>query len=120
MAIAKRLRELEIDIAVDRRATGSARPGSRAASAPSAHYLGYPGTMGASYIDCRLPAIVIPDGERKFEQIAYLPDSYQCNDRKRPLRATPNRAAGLPNGSCSAASMQSPDHADIRRLDAPA
>jgi predicted O-linked N-acetylglucosamine transferase (SPINDLY family) len=103
-AIATLLRDNEIDIAVDLKGyTGSARPGILASRpAPlQVHYLGYPGTMGAGTIDYLIAdSIVIPDEERKFytEKIAYLPDSYQCNDRKRPVPTrAPNRSeAGLP------------------------
>ena len=98
-AIAAMLREHEIDIAVDLKGyTGSARPGILALRpAPvQVHYLGYPGTMGAEYIDYLVAdRVVIPDEERAFytEQIAYLPDTYQCNDRKRALPGrVPDRA----------------------------
>jgi protein O-GlcNAc transferase len=103
-ATAALLREHQIDIAIDLKGyTGSARPGILALRpAPvQVHYLGYPGTMGTDCIDYLIAdTIVIPDDERKFyaEQIAYLPDTYQCNDRKRPLPVhVPSRAeAGLP------------------------
>jgi predicted O-linked N-acetylglucosamine transferase (SPINDLY family) len=43
---------------------------------------------------------VIPDEHRRFfsEQVAYLPDTYQCNDSKRAIapRAPGRREAGLP------------------------
>jgi predicted O-linked N-acetylglucosamine transferase (SPINDLY family) len=43
--------------------------------------------------------ILIPPGEEKYydEKIAWLPHSYQINDRRRPIAETPGRAeAGLP------------------------
>ena len=103
-AIAALLRQHEIDIAVDLKGyTGLARPGVLALRpAPiQVHYLGYPGTMGADYIDYLIAdPIVVPQEERAFytEKIAYLPDCYQCNDRKRPLpERVPSRVeAGLP------------------------
>ena len=102
--IAARLRALEIDIAVDLKGyTGGARPGILALRpAPvQLHYLAYPGSMGANYIDYLIAdPIVIPDAERRFyvEQIAYLPDAYQCNDSRRSIAARiPSRAeSGLP------------------------
>ena len=102
--IASRLREMEIDIAVDLKGyTGGARPGILALRpAPvQLHYLGYPGSMGADHIDYLLAdRIVVPDAERRFyaEQIVYLPDTYQCNDSRRPIaERIPSRAeAGLP------------------------
>jgi len=69
------------------------------------NYLGYPGTMGADYIDYIIAdPHVIPAGQEKFyaEKVVRLPDAYQVNDRKRavaPLTPslTPSRAeAGLP------------------------
>jgi len=44
------------------------------------NYLGFPGTLGASYIDYILAdRIVIPEDERQFyvEKVVYLPNSYQ-------------------------------------------
>ena len=98
------LRDMEIDIAIDLKGlTREARPGILAhRGVPvQAQYLGYPSTMGASYVDYVLAdRIVIPEEHRRFfsEAVAYLPDSYQCNDAKRPIAArTPSRReAGLP------------------------
>jgi predicted O-linked N-acetylglucosamine transferase (SPINDLY family) len=89
--IAAALREFEIDLAIDLKGfTGGARPGILAhRPAPvQATYLGYPGTLGAEYIDCLIAdRIVIPETERRFysEQIVWLPDSYQCNDSQRRI-----------------------------------
>ena len=50
------------------------------------NYLGFPGTLGAPYMDYILAdRIVIPPGERQFysEKVVWLPDSYQVNDSKR-------------------------------------
>src|ERR1019366_1804985 len=49
------------------------------------NYLGYPGTMGAEYIDYIIAdQTVIPDEFRKFysEKIVYLPHSFQPTDRE--------------------------------------
>ncbi len=102
--IASRLREMEIDIAVDLKGyTGGARPGILAfRPAPiQLHYLAYPGSMGADHLDYLIAdRIVIPDAERRFytEQIVYLPGTYQCNDSHRQVaERVPSRAeAGLP------------------------
>jgi predicted O-linked N-acetylglucosamine transferase (SPINDLY family) len=102
--VAKQLRDLEIDIAVDLKGyTQEGRPGILAhRPAPlQAQYLGYPGTMAAEYYDYVIAdPIVIPDEHRQFfsEQVAYLPDTYQCNDIKRAIapRAPSRREAGLP------------------------
>ena len=52
------------------------------------NYLGFPGTLGAAYIDYILAdRIVIPEAERKFytEQVVWLPDCYQVNDDRRAI-----------------------------------
>jgi predicted O-linked N-acetylglucosamine transferase (SPINDLY family) len=65
------------------------------------NYLGFPGTMGAPYMDYILAdQIVIPPDEHDdyAETIVYLPNCYQPNDRKRAISPEPvTRAdAGLP------------------------
>src|SRR5437868_3340822 len=85
-AIAEKLQQLEIDIAVDLKGyTGEARPGILAARpAPvQAHYLGYPGSLGASCLDYLIAdEIVAPPAVRDAfsECIVQLPGCYQCND----------------------------------------
>src|SRR5262249_36436112 len=102
--VAELLRNGETDILIDLKGyTGEARPGI-AAMRPcpvQAHYLGYPGTLAADYFDYIVAdRIVIPEEGRRYytEQIAYLPDTYQCNDAKRQMSArVPTRAeVGLP------------------------
>ena len=54
----------------------------------TAHFLGYPGTIGTNVIDYAIAdSLVVPrDSEPNFsEAIARLPDTYQPNDNKRPL-----------------------------------
>jgi len=102
--IARWLREQQVDIAVDLKGlTGFARPGIFALRpAPiQVNYLGQPGTIGASFIDYLIAdEFLIPPHSQAFyaEKIAYLPDSYQVNDRKRAVSPRiPTRAeAGLP------------------------
>ncbi|HKF97307.1 MAG TPA: tetratricopeptide repeat protein [Steroidobacteraceae bacterium] len=97
-------RELGVDIAVDLKGfTKDLRTGIFAARAAPVQvsYLGYPGTMGAAYIDYLIAdQVVVPPGsERNFtEKIVYLPHSYQINDRQRRIAEGPvERAAlGLP------------------------
>jgi predicted O-linked N-acetylglucosamine transferase (SPINDLY family) len=65
------------------------------------NYLGFPGTLGAPYIDYIIAdPVVIPADEQRFydEQIVTLPGCYQANDdRGRAIAAQPSRAeAGLP------------------------
>ena len=104
-AVAAMLRELEIDIAVDLKGyTGGCRPGilSYRPAPVQAQYLGYPGTMGADYIDYLIAdRVVIPEDHRAFyaEKIVYLPDMYQCNDSRRRIadRAFSRAEVGLPD-----------------------
>jgi len=103
-AVAALLRNLEVDVAIDLKGhAGGARPGILAhrPCPVQVNYLGYPGTMGADYIDYLIAdRTLIPPDHRQFysEQIVYLPDSYQANDSARPI--APNRVtrrdAGLP------------------------
>jgi predicted O-linked N-acetylglucosamine transferase (SPINDLY family) len=67
------------------------------------NYLGFPGTLGASYIDYILAdSVVIPEGEEQFytEKVVRLPASYQVNDNRRAIAQDTGRAAhGLPDGA---------------------
>ena len=104
--VARRLRNAETDIVVDLKGyTQEGRPGILAyRPAPiQAQYLGYPGSMAADYYDYVIAdRIVLPEEHRRFfsEQIAYLPDTYQCNDSKRAIapRAPRRSELGLPEG----------------------
>ena len=65
------------------------------------NYLGYPGTMGADYIDYVIAdKFVIPmdKHEHYAEKVVYLPETYQVNDRKRRVSDRPVTRAefGLP------------------------
>jgi predicted O-linked N-acetylglucosamine transferase (SPINDLY family) len=102
--VAELMRAEGIDIAVDLKGfTGNNRAGIFAwRGAPlQAAYLGFPATMGASFIDYIIAdQVVIPPGlEGAYaEKVVRLPDSYQVNDRQRRIaERTPSRAAaGLP------------------------
>ena len=89
--VAMLARTFEIDIAVDLKGfTLDARTGIFAfrAAPIQVNYLGYPGTMGADYIDYLIAdRTVIPVSDQKYfsEKIVYLPNSYQANDRKRRI-----------------------------------
>jgi predicted O-linked N-acetylglucosamine transferase (SPINDLY family) len=105
MAIAKIMRQLEIDIAIDLNGlTGNERNGILVhRPAPlQVNYLGYPGTMAAPFIDYIIAdPVLIPDENRIFysEKIAYLPNTYlPCDDRRKISGKPPSRAdQGLPD-----------------------
>jgi protein O-GlcNAc transferase len=102
--IVDQLRDLKVDIAVDLMGfTRDART-SILAMRPApvqVNYLGYPGTMGAPYIDYIIAdRFVIPEVEQRFytENVVYLPDCFQANGSKPHDVATKatRSAAGLP------------------------
>lgn len=84
-------RQIGIDVAIDLKGfTQDSRPGIFAARcAPiQVNYLGYPGSMGAGYIDYLIADhTLIPEQSRDYysEKIACLPHSYQVNDPKRQI-----------------------------------
>ena len=102
--VARLSRELQIDIAVDLKGfTFDERSGifAQRAAPVQVSYLGYPGTLGAAYMDYLVAdrALIPPElRDRYCERIVYLPDSYQVNDRRRLLpEAVPTRdSLGLP------------------------
>ncbi len=66
-----------------------------------ANYLGFPGTLGASYIDYIIAdRHVIPEGHEGFytEKVVYLPNCYQANDgsKKIGLQSFGRQKCGLP------------------------
>jgi predicted O-linked N-acetylglucosamine transferase (SPINDLY family) len=99
------LNDLEVDIAIDLKGyTQDSRPEilNHRPAPIQVSYLGYPGTMGADFIDYIIAdKIVLPfDRQPHYaEKIVQLSDSYQVNDRQRDIAAhTPTRAeAGLPD-----------------------
>jgi predicted O-linked N-acetylglucosamine transferase (SPINDLY family) len=66
------------------------------------NYLGYPGTIGASFIDYIIgdkTLFTLADAAVYSEKLVQLPDSYQPNDRKRQIstKAFTRQEAGLPD-----------------------
>jgi len=100
---AKKIYDDGIDILVDLKGhTGGSRL-QIAAYKPApiqVNYLGYPGTMGADFMDYIIAdPFILPMDQQPFfsEQIVQMPDCYQPNDTKREVAQTPTRAScGLP------------------------
>ncbi|WP_114639493.1 O-linked N-acetylglucosamine transferase, SPINDLY family protein [Polynucleobacter necessarius] len=102
--IAAKARDLKIDIAID--LTGFTQDGrtnifALGAAPVQVNFLGYPGTLGASYMDYIIvdPVIASENNQRYYaEKLAFLPDAYQPNDRKRtrPKNRVNRNKAGLP------------------------
>jgi predicted O-linked N-acetylglucosamine transferase (SPINDLY family) len=104
--IARLMRELEIDIAVDLDGYSiNSKPKIFAyRPAPLAvNYLGYPGTVGSPMMDYIIADhTIIPDDEQPFydEKVVYLPHTYQANARRSIASHTFTREeAGLPENA---------------------
>jgi predicted O-linked N-acetylglucosamine transferase (SPINDLY family) len=103
--VADLLREKGVDIAVDLNGyTKNARPGIfiRRAAPLQVNFLVFPATLGASHFEYMIAdRTVVPESHQTFytEKLVYLPDSYQCNDSKRPIgaMATTRADCGLPD-----------------------
>ncbi|HUL64372.1 MAG TPA: hypothetical protein VLW55_07130, partial [Burkholderiaceae bacterium] len=89
--VARMSRDSGVDIAVDLKGlTQDSRPGIFALRAAplQVSYLGFPGTMGADYIDYLIAdRIVVPEHNQRYysEKLVYLPDCYQVNDARRAV-----------------------------------
>ena len=97
--IAEFIRRREIDIIVDR--TGLTQYSrfsvlSRRVAPVQINFLGYPGTMGADWMDYIIAdPTIIPEDHFQFysEQVVWLPDTYQPNDNKNRIsERLPTRA----------------------------
>lgn len=103
-AIADLAKREGIDIAIDLKGhTKGMRTGifSHRAAPVQIAYLGYPGSIGAQFIDYIIAdKVVIPESHRHFyaEKVITLPDCYQVNDNRRgmPDRHFTRAELGLP------------------------
>jgi predicted O-linked N-acetylglucosamine transferase (SPINDLY family) len=101
---AEYIRSLEIDVLIDLKGyTGGSRVEALSyRPAPvQAHYLGYPGTLGAPFVDYLIADrhVIPPEDARHYaERIAYLPHTYQVTDDRRAVdeSAWTRERAGLP------------------------
>ncbi len=102
--IATLMRELEVDVAVDLAGYTADSRTDIFAHRPApvqVNYLGYPGTMGTSFMDYIIAdQHVIPPEHQRFynEKVVYLPDAYLPTDAGLKIaERTPTRAeCGLP------------------------
>jgi len=102
--IAQTSRSLNIDVAIDLTGfTHDSRTGifSYRAAPIQVNYLGYPGTIGADYMDYIIADKTLIPSESQAcysEKIVFLPNSYQVNDRKRIIsdRQFTRQELGLP------------------------
>ena len=103
--IARMSRDCGIDIAIDLKGhTQDAKTGifAEGAAPIQISYLGYPGTMGAEYIDYIIAdEVVIPKECQAYysEKVIYLPHCYQVNDSNRKIssRKFSKEELGLPD-----------------------
>jgi protein O-GlcNAc transferase len=103
-AVAELARSKAIDLAIDLKGhTRDGRSGifAHRAAPVQVNYLGYPGSMGADFIDHIIAdRLVIPvDAQAQYsEKIAYLPNCYQPNDDRREIasRLFSHSELGLP------------------------
>jgi predicted O-linked N-acetylglucosamine transferase (SPINDLY family) len=104
VAAAAAIRDQHIDVLVNLNGYfGEHRSGvfARRAAPIQVNYLGFPGTLGARYMDYIVAdEIVLPADHRAFyaEKVAWLPNCYQANDDNRPIAAqtVTREQCGLP------------------------
>ncbi|QEL65590.1 hypothetical protein OTERR_21140 [Oryzomicrobium terrae] len=112
---AERMRADRIDIAIDLKGWTQGFRGGILAHRPAPlqmQWLGFPGTMGAPWIDYIIadPVVIPPGAEAGYsEQVLRLPQCYQPNDRRRAVAPRPDRAAlGLPESAWVLAAFHQP------------
>ena len=97
--LADAIRSDAIDILVDLKGHTEGAPPSVLALRPApiqVHYLGYPGTLGGKLVDYLIGDGIVTPPEHAAdytEMLALLPNSYQINDRERPIADPPTRQA---------------------------
>ena len=107
LQIAQLIRQLEIDILIDLKGyTNDARYNvlARRPAPLQVNYLGYPGTMGADYVDYIIAdRTIIPEEQFPFysERVVWLPDSYQVNNSQKLIsrHGLSREECGLPEGA---------------------
>jgi predicted O-linked N-acetylglucosamine transferase (SPINDLY family) len=105
--VVEQIRAKGIDILVDLSGyfgLGRTDVFARRAAPLQVNYLGFPGTLGADYIDYIVAdRYVIPETDRSLydEKVVYLPGCYQPNDAQKAIsgRAVTRADANLPEGA---------------------
>ncbi|AWI81610.1 glycosyltransferase [Parazoarcus communis] len=114
-AAACRMRDDGIDIAIDLKGWTQGYRGGILAYRPAPvqmQWLGFPGTMGAPWIDYIIadPVTIPPGAEAHYsERVLSVPGCYQPNDLKRAIGPRASRAdLGLPEGAFVMAAFHQP------------
>jgi protein O-GlcNAc transferase len=102
--VAKKIHADKVDILVDLKGHTLNAPTETFALRPApiqVNYKGYPGTMGADFIDYIVAdKFVVPEADRAScaEKVVYLPETYWVDDRNRAMPAKPRsrQELGLP------------------------
>ena len=105
--VARMLRDLQVDIAVDLNGYTGKRSGLAILAfrpAPVQMNLGYTGSLAVPYMDYIIAdrIVILPEHQSRFAgSVVYLPHSFQPNDCNRPTATeTPSRAeVGLPTSA---------------------
>jgi protein O-GlcNAc transferase len=122
--VSEMMRQMEIDIAID--LTGFTEGQrtqifARRAAPVQVNYLGYPGTMGASFIDYILAdEFVIPAASRQHyaEEVIHLPGCFHPTDDRRCVPEKISRArSGLPEDALVCCSLNNSYKYSARLLD---
>ncbi|MBP7451871.1 MAG: tetratricopeptide repeat protein [Ottowia sp.] len=100
-------RRCQLDIAIDLKGyTQNGRPAlfARGCAPVQVSFLGYPGTLGAEFMDYIVAdkTVIPPEYEQDFsEKVVWMPHSYQCNDSRRPVATVSLSRAelGLPEAA---------------------
>jgi predicted O-linked N-acetylglucosamine transferase (SPINDLY family) len=109
--VASRLRELEVDVAIDLTGyTQGCRAGvfARRPAPAQVNFLGYPATLGVPWIDYIIAdEFVIPESLSHLytENVVRLPDSFQPNDEHRPQPGAASRMTRVSSGLPADASV---------------
>jgi len=104
--VVRRIRDDALDILVDLKGYTLGARTAILAQRPcrvQVNWLGYPGTMGAAFVDYLITdAFIVPPGHEAAysERIACLAPSWQCNDQSRPVVVPLSRREyGLPENA---------------------